>query len=199
MKHPTSPSENGHYVAIHCLDNAYWYADDEQYPVPLPYLSEEHKQQIVQVWLTLDSADELVPDTLEAWEPALQKKQRCHYETLHLPFANVTNFGRKVQDWVWAKTDHLLFLQETHMGTKALEATGNGGNTGGFLTLHGQRHLAHHVQTYTQLQRAGTLILITQAYLRTGETLQSPRNAIGGDWQNSPDALAATVIMSKFN
>ena len=51
---------------------------------------------------------------------------------------------------------------------------------------------------------------------RTGETLQSPQNAdllsklltlwdhahapfiIGGDWQNSPDALAATVIMSKF-
>ena len=107
-----------------------------------------------------------------------------------------------------------------------VEATGNGGTTGGFLTLHGQRHLTHHVQTYTKegngwtalgLQREGTFILLIQVYLRTGETLQSPQNAdllskllnlldhthapfiIGGDWQNSPESMAATVILSKFN
>ena len=86
-------------------------------------MCDAHKQQVVQVWLTLDAADEMVPDTLEAWEPVLQRRQRCHYETLHILFTNVTNFGHKVQDWAWTKADHLLFLQETHMGTKALEAT----------------------------------------------------------------------------
>ena len=238
--HKGQGHEAGHYVAIHCLDNAYWYADDDQYLTPLP---EEHQRQIVQVWLVLEAADELDPDTLEAWQPVL-KKSRGHYETLNLFSGNVTQFGHKVQDWIWTKPNHLVFLQETHMGTKTMETalqyfntrgwraygvaahpTGNGGTSGGFITLHGQKHLTHHIQTYTQegngwtaigLQRADKLILLIQVYLRTGETLQSPRNAdilaqllnlldhahapfiIGGDWQNSPDALAATVIMSKF-
>ena len=66
------------------------------------------------------------------------------------------------------------------------------------------------------LQRQGVMIFLVQLYLRTGETLQSPLNAeilaqllqylshlnapfiVGGDWQNEPEALAATVIQSKF-
>ena len=74
--------------------------------------------------------------------------------------------------------------------------TGKGGTTGGFLVLHGN--------------------FVVQLYQRTGEALQSPLNAeilaellsylsqlnalfiVGGDWQNEPEALAATVIQSKF-
>ena len=66
------------------------------------------------------------------------------------------------------------------------------------------------------LQRQGTTFFLIQLYLRTGETLQSPLNAsilcnllafleqtqapfiVGGDWQNEPEALAATVIQSRF-
>ena len=118
--HQGQGHENGHYTAIHCLDNAYWFADDDQYPVPIPRLQQAHLAQVVQVWLILETSDELQPDALEAWEPVL-KKPRKQYETLRLFFGNVTNFGHKVQDWVWTKPDRLLFLQETHLGAKALE------------------------------------------------------------------------------
>lgn len=51
------------------------------------------------------------------------KKSKTLYEDVHLCFANVTTFGRKVQDWVWSKGDHLLFLQETHLSEKKLQET----------------------------------------------------------------------------
>ena len=104
------------------------------------------------------------------------------------------------------------------------EPTGRGGNTGGFLTVHSARHMIHHAHTYTKqgngwtalrMERQGGDLFLIQIYLKTGETFQSPLNAdllgqllqflghlkspfmIGGDWQNSPEDLAAT-IPSKF-
>ena len=163
----------------------------------------------------LEAADELVPDTLEAWQPVL-KKSRGHCETLNLFFGNVTQFGHKVQDWIWTKPNHLVFLQETHMGTKTMETalqyfntrgwraygvaahpTGNGGTSGGFITLHGQKHLTHHIQTYTQEGNGWTAIGLQRADKLILDHAHVPF-IIGGDWQNSPDALAATVIMSNF-
>ena len=66
------------------------------------------------------------------------------------------------------------------------------------------------------LQRQSATIFVIQLYFRTGETLQPPLNAeilshllpfleqlqapyiVGADWQNEPEALAATVIQSRF-
>ena len=242
--HKGQGHQNGHYVAIHAMDNAYWYADDGTFPAPLPQLLDSHRQEIVQVWLVHECSGELVPDTVEALEPSQPKRARRHTETLHFVFANVTSFGRRVQDWVWTKGEHILLFQETHLGQKKMEEaqqyfntrgwkshglpaepTGRGGNTGGFLILHGTRHLTHVAHSYIQegngwmalgLQRQGTTFFLIQLYLRTGETLQSPLNAsilghllafleqiqapfiVGGDWQNEPEALAATVIQSRF-
>ena len=36
--------ENGHYVAIHAMDNAYWVADDDSYPVPVAPLRTTQKR-----------------------------------------------------------------------------------------------------------------------------------------------------------
>lgn len=236
--------ENGHYVAIHALDNAYWVADDDQYPVATAHLTEQHRREVVQVWLVQDHSGELMPDTMEAFEPSVPKKAKLHSEELQLVFGNVTFFGSRVQDWIWTKGEHLLFLQEIHLGQKKMEEaqqyffsrgwrthgipahdTGRGGNTGGFLVLHGSRHLTHLDRSYVKegtgwmsigLQRQGMMTFLVQLYLRTGETLQSPLNSeilaqllaylahlnapfiVGGDWQNEPEALAATVIQSKF-
>ena len=236
--------ENGHYVAIHALDNAYWWADDDRYPTPIEHLTEQHRREVVQIWLVHDHSGELIPDTVEALEPSAPKKAKHHSEELSLIFGNVTFFGSRVQDWIWTKGEHILLLQETHLGTKKMEAaqqyfnsrgwrshgipahdTGRGGNTGGFLVLHGNRHLTHLDHSFIKegngwmsvgLQRQGVMIFLIQLYLRTGETLQSPLNAeiwaqllqylshlnapfiVGGDWQNEPEALAATVIQSKF-
>ena len=241
--HQGQGHENGHYVTIHAMDNAYWLADDDQYPQPLGQISQQQQQEVVQLWLIHDQ-QELVPDTVEALQPSQAKRAKHHYETLHLVFANVTSFGGRVQDWIWTKGDHLLCLQETHLGDKKLAEvqqyftargwkthgaaatnTGRGGNTGGFLTLHGPRHITHLDHSYNLdgngwmsigLQRQDSMIFIIQLYLKTGETLQSPSNAdilgallnylshirapfiLGGDWQNDPGALAATVIQSRF-
>lgn len=106
-----------------------------------------------------------------------------------------------------------------------MEDTWHSCGTYGFLVLHGTRHLTHQACAYVKegngwqaigLQRQGITFFLIQLYLRTGETLQSPLNAdilsqllhfleqlhapfiVGGDWQKEPDALAATVIQSKF-
>lgn len=95
----------------------------------------------------------------------MPEKQKQSHETLRITFSNVTMFGRKVQDWLWHQGDTIMLFQETHLAQKALdevmqyltirgwkchgvpaEPTGQGGNTGGFLTIHSARHLLHHVQ-----------------------------------------------------
>lgn len=123
--------EAGHYVAIHALDNAYWYADDGAYPVPLSQLSDLHRTAIVQVWLAYECSGELVPDTVEALAPSHAKKAKHHSETLHFVFANVTSFGGRVQDWIWTNGEHILLLQETHLGQKKMEEAQQYFNTRG--------------------------------------------------------------------
>ena len=136
----------------------------------------------------------------------MPKKQKHSHETLHFSFSNVTTFGRKVQDWLWHQGDTIMLFQETHL-------------------VHPARHLLHHVHTCTKqgngwaalrMERQGGDLFLIQVYLKTGESFQSPLNAellgqllqflghlhspfiIGGDWQNSPEELASTIIPSKF-
>ena len=242
--HQGEGHENGHYQSILAIDNAYWLGDDETYPTPISFISPQQMKEISQVWLVLSSPAELVPDTAIEIAETLAKKSKKAQEVLQLLFGNVTFFSKKVQDWIWTKADTILMLQETHLQTDSLdntmqyfstrgwkchgvaaEPTGNGGSTGGFITLHPARHLIHHVHDYTKqgngwtalcMERQGQNIYLVQLYLRTGETLQSSLNAdilgqllhfldhlqapfiVGGDWQTSPEELAATNIPSKM-
>ena len=197
--------ENGHYQTILAIDNIYWLADDGTFPTPLPQLRLQQRKEISQIWLAAAPKDELVSDTALEVAEYLPKKPRTCQETLYITFSNVTYFGKKVQDWVWAQGDTIMLFQETHLQQKALdttlqyftcrgwkchgvaaEPTGTGGSTGGFLTLHATRHLIHHVHAYTKhgngwtalaMQRDGLELYLIQLYLRTGEPLQSPLNA----------------------
>ena len=244
VTHQGASHENERYQTILAIDNIYWLADDGTFPTPLPHLTLQQRQEIAQIWLIAAATDELVPDTAMEVAEYLPKKPKACHETLYLSFSNVTFFGKKVQDWIWGQGDKIMLFQETHLQQKALdttlqyfhsrgwnchgvasEPTGNGGSTGGFLTLHATRHLIHHVHTYTKqgngwtalaMQREGLELYLIQLYLRTGEPLQSPLNAellgqllqfldhlqapfiIGGDWQTAPEDLAATTIPSKF-
>ena len=88
----------------------------------------------------------------EQVEPPL-KKAKTHYDS--------------VQDWVWSKGGHLLFLQETHLNEKKMQEalqyfvvrgwkalgvaatdTGRGGTAGGFLCLHPPHHHVHGLQHF---------------------------------------------------
>ena len=167
--HQGESHENGHYESILAIDNAYWLGDDESYPTPIPFISTQQKKEISQVWLVLSTPDELVPDTAVEVAESLRKKPKKAQEVLNLVFSNVTFFGKKVQDWIWATGDAIMMFQETHLqeaglantmqyfttrGWKchgvAAEPTGTGGSTGGFITLHPTRHLIHHVHDYTK-------------------------------------------------
>ena len=222
--HQGASHENGHYQAILALNNVYWLADDNAYPVPIAHLTSQQRTEISQVWLTLAPTDEMVTDTaLELTGQEAKKARICH-ETLHFSFSNVTFFGKKVQDWIWGQGDTIMFFQETHLQQKAMETaqqyftsrgwkthgvaaepTGHGGSTGGLLTIHATRHLIHHVHTYTQqgngwtalaLQRDGCEIHLIQLYLKTGESLQSPLNAdILGQLLQFLDHLQAPFII----
>ena len=229
------------YQAILAVDNVYWLA---AFPTPLPRLTTQQSKEISQIWLVAAPTDEMVTDTAIEMTASAPKKARTCQETLQISYSNVTFFGKKVQDWAWGQGDTIMMFQETHLQQKApdstlqyftsrgwkahrvaAEPTGQGGSTGGFLTLHAARHLIHHVHTFTKqgngwtalaMQRDGIEIYLIQLYLRTGETLQSPLNAeilaqllqfldhlhtpyiIGGDWQSAPEDLAATTIPSKF-
>ena len=241
--HQGETHDSGHFMAIHAVDNAYWLVNDNIFPKPISNLSEQHGKEVIQLWLILDPNDEMQVDFVAEESPP-PKKQKTHYDEINLCFANVTTFGKKVQDWVWSKADHLLFLQETHLNlNKSNEAlqyfivrgwkgiavpaakTDKGGTTGGFLCLHPPHHHVHDLQHFdlegngwmaVGLQREDMHIAIIQLYLKTGESLQSATNAeilanlfgfldnlkapfiSGGDWQNPPSELAATVIQSKF-
>ena len=241
--HQGETHDSGHFMAIHAVDNAYWLVDDNTFPKPIRTLTEQHGKEVIQLWLILDPNDEMQVDFVAEESPP-PKKKKTHYDEINLCFANVTTFGKKVQDWVWSKADHLLFLQETHLNEKktnealqyfivrgwkgiALPAanTDKGGTTGGFLCLHPPHHHVHDLRHFdldgngwmaVGLQREDMHIAIIQLYLKAGESLQSATNAellanlfgfldnlkapfiIGGDWQNPPSELAATVIQSKF-
>ena len=101
------------------MDQAVWLADDGQYPAPLGQVTTQHQREVLQLWLVKEPADELVEDTQEEYTEPQAKKARHAHDTLTLLFANVTNFGAKVQDWTWTKGDAFLFLHETHMAEAA--------------------------------------------------------------------------------
>lgn len=71
-----------------------WVADDEL-AGPVAHLTEQHRREVVQLWLVHAHSGELVPDTLEAHEPSCPKKAKLHSEELHFMFENVTYFGPK--------------------------------------------------------------------------------------------------------
>lgn len=105
------------------MDNALRYAEDGAYPTPILHLTDRCKKDVVQLWLVQEPIDELVPDAVGALDLPQAKRSKLHLEPLHLVFGNVTFFGHRAQDWIWTKRDHLIFLQEIHLGQKKMEAT----------------------------------------------------------------------------
>ena len=236
--HQGEGHQNGHYQTVLLMDNAMWLADDEAYPVPLSHLSQQQRKEILQIWLVKEPEDELVEDTQAAYQAPAAKKQKVAHETLHLLFGNVTQYGAKVQDWIWTEPDTLLFLQETHMGEKQTSQAVQYYSTRGWKAYgipahptgqgallevslpciprgtsrirpstslkpamdglpwdcNGTTSRSSSSRSTSALERRRLILSHLLAYLHH---LRAPF-IIGGDWQNDPEALAATVIQSKF-
>lgn len=166
VTHQGEGHQNGHYQTILLMDNAMWLGEDEAYPTPLGQLTQQQKCEILQILLIKEPANELVEDTQAEYALPAAKRHKSSLETLTLIFGNVATYGPKVQDWTWTRPDSLLFLQETHLKKETLkavqyystrgwkaygvpaQAVGQGGVSGGFLTLNSTRHLTHQASHF---------------------------------------------------
>ena len=89
-------------------------------------------------------------------------------QLLQVHFANVTQFGKSVQEWFWSRPADVHLFTETHLDEQRTEqqmqyfqvrgrngyghpahSNENGGNHGGFLVLHMPHHLSHFLDAFT--------------------------------------------------
>lgn len=89
VTHQGMDHHTGHYQSLLLMDNAIWLADDDQYPA----LTQQHRKDVLQLWLVKEPEDELAPDTQADYQAPPSKKQRQSHETMTLLFGNVTHFG----------------------------------------------------------------------------------------------------------
>ena len=216
----------GHYYTVLIYKDMFWIADDGQYPQPLPALTANMRRCIVQVWAVPSCAlaDEFRPGSMtrvsramiraaeqEAEEVEIlppTKRARVEGTSKHMlqvHFANVTQFGKSVQEWFWSRPDGVHLFTETHLdeqktnqqlqyfhvrgrngfGQKA-HVNDGGGTHGGFLVLHMPHHLSHFLDAYT-IEGCGwlacvfsfqeTQIAIFSVYFKCDEGLQGRTNS----------------------
>ena len=120
--HTGDGHKSGHFYAVFIYRGLYWLVDDGAYPRALPYLQDNIKQQIVQVWAI--PSKQLLPEHLRCDFPTSQSnvvssepdaKRRCQ-EGIDFAFANVTSLGHEVRQWVGDRPRTPIFVVETHLG-----------------------------------------------------------------------------------
>ena len=167
--HSGNEHQHGHFYALFLYRGLSWLVDDGLFPRALPGIQDSLKQQIVQVWAV--PSDMLLPSNLQHDEIARGPKQsepapkkRCS-EGLSFDFANVTNMGQQVRQWLVSRPRQSIFVVETHlgpedhrkmlqwmtargygaMGAPAAESP-KGGTHGGMMMLFPQHLRFHYVQ-----------------------------------------------------
>lgn len=120
--HTGDGHKSGHFYAIYVHRGLYWLADDGSYPRALPHLQDNIKQQIVQVWAI--PSKKLLPEQLKCDFPTTNRdivskepsmKRKCQ-EGIDLAFANITNLGHEVRQWLGGRPRTPIFVVETHLG-----------------------------------------------------------------------------------
>ena len=118
--HSGNEHQHGHFYAVFLYRGMSWLVDDGAYPTVISQITETIKQQIVQVWAV--PSELLLPanvphDDLRTVEkkpepPAKRRRQ----EGVSFEFANVTNMGQQVRQWLISKPRVPIFVVETHLG-----------------------------------------------------------------------------------
>ena len=119
--HSGEQHKQGHYYAVYVYRGVFWLVDDVSYPRPIPELTDSIKRQIVQVW-AIPSA-ELLPEDIKSEfpsgcieqleEPPSQKRKKL--VGINFAFANVTQLGHQVRQWLLSRSRTPIMLVETHL------------------------------------------------------------------------------------
>ena len=207
--HSGTEHQHGHFYAVFIYRGMSWIVDDGSYPKVLSQITETTKQQIVQVWAV--PSEILLPAAVPHDDVSKVDKveepptKRRNQEGVSFEFANITNVGQQVRQWLISKSRVPIFVVETHlgpddhnkmmqwmtargysaMGAAAAESV-KGGTNGGIMMLFPQDQHVHFVQKqiidgcgwYGVIWSfAGAEILMISAYFKCGEGIQGPTNA----------------------
>ena len=195
-----------------------WIADDGKPPIHLEHLTPQLASQVTQIWAvhidafrtTQQVIRSLPPPEEPDYDPPLHpspdKRPRLEQAHNQLHFGNVTNFGKQVLDWYWARQSEVYIFVETHLdpqkhqqtcqyftirgrtafGTPAQPNEDNTGAHGGILVLGDQSCGLTPLESFTLhgsgyqaflWQATECTILVAGVYLKTGENIQTDTNA----------------------
>lgn len=208
--HSGTAHQEGHFYAVFVYRGLYWLVDDGAYPKVTQTISDKIKQQIVQVWaipsnrLLPAHVESDVADTPRASSDEPKAKRGCA-ESIGFDFANVTQLGQTVRQWVITRPRRPLFMAETHLGpqdhekmvqwftTRGLGVLGEpaaesskGGTYGGLMLVF-PWHLHFHFIEKQIVDGCGwyavtwtfanSELVLIMTYFKCGEGLQGPTNA----------------------
>ena len=168
--HSGNAHQHGHFYAVFLYRGMSWIVDDGAFPKAVAQITAETQKQIVQVWAV--PSEILLPDHIQhdviikKKEPEFEPESKRHCsEGLRFDFANITNMGQAVRQWLLSKPRQPTFVVETHLGAedhvKTLQwmtargygALGEpaaesvkGGTHGGMMLLFPQNQHFHYVQ-----------------------------------------------------
>ena len=208
--HAGSSNNSGHYYAVFLYRGLSWIVDDGAYPRVMPQVLKQTQQQIVQVWalpseclLPTDIPCDvnMEPEHPIGEAPAKRQRQEC----VKFDFANVTQLGQGVRQWLLTRPRQPICIVETHLGkqdhektmqwltTRALSALGEpaaestkGGTNGGMMIIFPHNLHFHFVQKQI-IEGCGWYavvwsfenceIILVFSYFKCGEGVQGPTNS----------------------
>ena len=209
--HSGTAHQEGHFFAVFIYRGLYWLVDDGAYPRPFQHLSETTQQQIVQVWaipsrrlLPAHIECDVTPGRQRPMVPEQASKRQCT-EGIQFDFANITQLGHAVRQWIITRPRKPLFMVETHLGaadfektqqwlvTRGLNMLGEpaaetvkGGTNGGFMMVYPPNQHFHFVQKQVidgcgwygvSWTFGNSELILVMSYFKCGEGMQGPCNS----------------------
>lgn len=118
--HSGNEHQHGHFYAVFLYRGMSWLVDDGAYPKVISQITETTKKQMVQVWavpserlLPGQLPHDPIPRTRTTEEPPAKRRNT---DGVTFEFANITNMGQQVRQWLLCKKRAPFLAVETHLG-----------------------------------------------------------------------------------
>ena len=209
--HSGTAHKSGHFYAVFCYRGLLWLVDDGSFPRPIQCMHDTMRMQIVQVWAvpSIKIMPTDIPRDIPLSQPESdlqqQPKRRCLAGT-GFSFANVTQLGQQVRQWLVGRERKPTFLVETHLSPddhdktmqwfatrgfgvlgQAAALSPKGGTHGGMILLYPAHLHIHYVQKQL-IDGCGWYavhgsfdnfaLVVVMAYFKCGEGIQGQTNTL---------------------